>query len=264
MSEDKRVSDVLDDLQRRGLYGFDRSQLELPVSSAAIGKALNRLAANDRVRRIRKGFYVILPVEYSTVGMIPADWFIDDLMRFLGLPYYLGLQSAAALYGAAHQQVQQVQIVTPRQERAIKRPGLSIRFFRKHNFASTPLQSLKGHGGMLPVSSPEGTALDLVRYARCLGGLDAAIAVLAELTESMNPEKLAAAAAAEPEVAQIQRLGWLFDRLDHPPLANALHTALSSRKSLSRAKLDPVGAWGGQSSRNRWRVVENADPQSDL
>jgi predicted transcriptional regulator of viral defense system len=85
-------------------------------------------------------------------------------MRSLGTPYYIGLQSAAALYGAAHQQVQQLQIVTPRQERHIDRPGLSIRFFRKQNFDATPLRSHKGHSGMLPVSTPEATAIDLVRY----------------------------------------------------------------------------------------------------
>ena len=45
-SDDKRVSDLLDDYQRQGLYGFDRSKLDasLPVSTAAVGKALARLA----------------------------------------------------------------------------------------------------------------------------------------------------------------------------------------------------------------------------
>ena len=34
----------------------------------------------------------------------PNDFYIDDLMRFLKREYYIGLFSAAALYGAAHQQ----------------------------------------------------------------------------------------------------------------------------------------------------------------
>ena len=265
-NEEKRVSGLLDDLQRQGRYGFDRMELEklMAVSSATFGKALLRLAAKNRVRRIRRSFHVILPVEYSAVGIIPTDWFLDDLMRFLGLPYYLGLQSAAALYGAAHQQVQQVQVVTPRQERLIQRPGLSIRFFRKLDFAHTPLQSHRGHSGMLPASSPEGTALDLVRSARHIGGLDAVITVLAELAESMNPEKLAAAAAVESELAQVQRLGWLLDQLKQTSLADALHSPLGARSALPRTKLDAAGTWGGYPTQNRWRVVENANPQSDL
>ena len=159
-TDDKRVSEVLDDFQRRGLYGFERSRLQpsLSASPSAIGRTLNRLAAKGRVKRIRRDFHVILPVEFSAQGMIPYDWYLDDLMRSLGTPYYIGLLSAAALHGAAHQQVQQIQIVTPRQERPIERPGLSIRFFRKQDFDSTPLRSHKGHGGMLPVSTPEATA----------------------------------------------------------------------------------------------------------
>ena len=266
MTADKRVSEVIDDFQRRGLYGFERSLLEktLSTSPAAGGKALTRLAAKGRVKRILKDFYAILPVEYSAQGMIPSDWFIDDLMRSLALPYYIGLQSAAALYGAAHQQIQQVQIVTPRQMRAIERPGLSIRFFCKQSFGATPLQSHKGHGGMLPVSSPEATVFDLVRYASQIGGLDAVITILAELVESMAPEKLPAAAARESELAQVQRLGWLLDQLNQSSLADALHAALpTTRAMLPRTRLDPAGEFAGH-ARNRWKIIENAQPQSDL
>ena len=160
ITDDKRVSEILDDFQRRGLYGFERSRLEpsLTTSPASIDRALNRLAAKGRVKRIRRDFHIILPVELSAQGMIPYDWYLGDLMRSLGTPYYIGLQSAAALYGAAHQQVQQLQIVTPRQKRHIERPGLSIRFFRKQNFNATPLRSHKGHSGMLLGSTPEATA----------------------------------------------------------------------------------------------------------
>ena len=265
MTDDKRVSEVLDDFQRRGLYGFERSNLEksLSTSPAAVGKALNRLAAKGRVKRIRRDFHTILPVEYSRQGMIPVDWFLDDLMRSMGLPtYYLGLQSAAALYGAGHQQIQQVQVVIPRQERAIERPGLSVRFFCKQDFDSTPLQSHKGHGGMLPVSTPEATALDLVRYERQIGGLDAVITILAELSESLNPEKLAAA-AAKSELAPIQRLGWLLDELDHSPLADELHATLLTRAPLPRTRLEPSGPLSGDTG-NRWKIIQNATPQSDL
>ena len=265
INDDKRVSEVLDDFKRRGLYGFERSRLQpsLPASPAAIGRALNRLAVKGRVKRIRRDFHVILPVEFSAQGMIPYDWYVDDLMRSLGTPYYIGLLSAAALYGAAHQQVQQLQIVTPRQERPIERPSLSIRFFRKLNFDSTPLRFHKGHGGMLPVSTPEATAIDLVRYSRQIGGPDAVLTILGELAEAMQPAALLTAADAEPESSPLQRLGWLLDRLEHPDLADPLHASIAQRPKLSRTRLDPAEGWQG-SSRNRWKVVENANPQSDL
>jgi len=266
MNADKRVSDLIEDFQRQGLCAFDRSKVEtaLPASNAAVGKALKRLAEKGRVRRIRKGFHAIVPVEYSTQGIPPYDWFIDDLMRSLGLPYYIGLLSAAALHGAAHQQVQQLQIVVPRQERPLALPGLSIRFFRKRDFDTTPLQSRKGHSGMLPVSTPEATALDLVRYARSIGGIDAVLTVLAELAESIHPAKLAATIAAESETAQIQRLGWLLDHLGQTTLADALHAAMPVSKPLPRAALDPSAPRTGPITGNRWRILENTQPEADL
>jgi len=266
MSNEKGVSEVLDDLQRRGLYGFERSQMEesLSVSTEAISKALKRLAEKDRVKRIRKGFHVIVPVEYASQGVPPSDWFIEDLMRSLDQPYYIGLLSAAALHGAAHQQVQQLQIVVPRQELPIEISGLSIRFFRKKDLLATPLQSRKGHSGMLPVSNPEATALDLVRYSRHIGGLDVVLTVLSELAESMSPEKLASAAITESETAHIQRLGWLLDHLGETALADALHAALQTSKSLSRAALDPGAPRTGSITGNRWRIMENTLPEADL
>ncbi|MCB1211813.1 MAG: hypothetical protein KDK97_21005 [Verrucomicrobiales bacterium] len=266
MSDDKRVSDLLDDFQRRGLYGFDRADVEnaLPASSAAVGKALQRLARKGRVKRLRRGFHAIVPVEFATQGLPPYDWFLDDLMRSLDLPYYVGLLSAAALHGAAHQQVQQLQLVVSRQERRLDIPGLSIRFFLKQDLASTPLMQHKGHSGMLPVSTPESTALDLVRYSRHIGGLDAVLTVLSELAEAMNPAGLAAASAAESEFAQIQRLGWLLDLLGQRSLADALHETLPSSKSWSRAALDPGASRTGTASGNRWQILENAQPEADL
>lgn len=171
MNHEKRFSDLLDDFQRRGLYGFERSKVvgALSVSSSAGSKSLSRLAAKGRVKRLRKDFHVIVPVEYTRQGLPPSDWFIEDLMRSLHLPYYIGLLSAARMHGAAHQQVQQLQIIVPKQERPIEVTGLSIRFFKKKDFKATQLVSLKGHSGMLPVSSPEATALDLVRYAHQIG-----------------------------------------------------------------------------------------------
>lgn len=266
MSDERRVSDLLDDFQRRGLYGFERLKAEeaLSVSPAAVAKSLKRLASKRRVKRLRNGFHVIVPVEYSGQGLPPSDWFIEDLMRSLAQPYYIGLLSAAAIHGAAHQQVQQLQIIVPKQERPIEVTGLSIRFFRKKDFASTPLVSRKGHSGMLPVSTPEATALDLVRYARHVGGLDSVLTVISELAESIDPAILASTSAAESEIAYVQRLGWLLDHLGQSTLADAMHAALPNSKSLPRAILDPSAPRVGPVTGNRWRILENTTPQSDL
>jgi len=260
------ASDYLDGLQREGRYGFDRKDLETELSSLplATNKALNRLTKKNRVRKIRKGFLVVIPVEFSSKGMIPPDWFIDDLMRHLGCRYYIGLQSAAAYHGAAHQQIQEFQVVTEKQILPIELPELTIRFFRKLEFDSTETQLIKGHGCMLPVSTPEATALDLVRYANRIGGADSVITILQELAESLDTLRLQAIASKASERAPLQRLGWFLDRISATSLADALYAAITTQRPLPRSKLDPSGPWETQPLKNRWRIVENAQPESDL
>jgi predicted transcriptional regulator of viral defense system len=156
------------------------------------------------------------------------------------------------------------EIIVPRQERPILLPGLSIRFFSKQHFTATPLKSTQGHSGMIPVSTPEATALDLVRYARHIGGLDAVLTVLSELVESMEAAPLAVAASSESETALIQRLGWLLDHLGKSALADTLHAALPTSRPLPRAALDPTAPRTGPITGNRWRILENANPEADL
>jgi predicted transcriptional regulator of viral defense system len=59
-----------------------------------------------------RGFYVIIPPDYSKQGIIPPYLYIDDLMKSLDTPCYVGLLSAAALYGAAHQQPTVYTVIT--------------------------------------------------------------------------------------------------------------------------------------------------------
>ena len=42
--------------------------------------------------------------ENRVAGAPPASWYIDDFMKAIGAPYYVGVLTAAALHGAAHQQ----------------------------------------------------------------------------------------------------------------------------------------------------------------
>ncbi len=256
------LSDYLKSLQQKGIYSFTRSELaeKLSISSGAVSQALYRQVRKGRVLRIRGDFYVIIPVEHAARGVIPIDWFLDALMRRMGSPYYIGLLSAAAFHGAAHQQPQETQIVIPGQEPPIRNDRLRIRFFTHKEFHQIPLTHIKGYAGTLPVSTPEATALDLVKYASRLGGMDAVGPVLVELAEVIRPAEWAQAANAAP-TSCVQRLGWIFDHLELREQADALHTLLMENDPPSRVLLDPGGPATGSSKHNRWRVIENTVPE---
>ena len=117
-------------LQARGRYSFSREEAAEAFGRADLGltKALGRLARNRRIVSPRRGFYVIVPAEFSIPGSPPADWFIDALMRYLQHPYYVGLLTAAAYHGAAHQQPQQFQVVAAASLRPVRVGRVNIVF----------------------------------------------------------------------------------------------------------------------------------------
>ncbi len=196
MSPDKNqtisLSKWVDSKQSQGRYSFTREEalLETGLKDDTLSKAALRLAGERRIARLHSGFYVIVPLEYRSHGITPADWFIADLMAYLRQPYYVGLLSAAAYHGASHQRAQQYHVITNQRTRQVKCHNLILRFFTKAEVMATPRDQIKTSTGMMAISTPEATALDLVAYYRQVGGLDRVLTVLQELGEKMEPGKI--------------------------------------------------------------------------
>lgn len=55
---------------------------------------------------------MIVPPQYALKGIVPPTYYIHELMKAVGKPYYLCLLSAAAFHGAAHQRAMQTQVMT--------------------------------------------------------------------------------------------------------------------------------------------------------
>jgi hypothetical protein len=136
----EEVSAFVDQLQATGTYTFSHANARaaLPTSEIAVDNALRRLKKRSRIVTPRRGFYVIVPTEYITAGSPPPSWFIDDLMGFLGQPYYVGLLSAAAIQGASHQQPMTFQVVTDRPTREGVAGRAHITFHMSGSVAETP------------------------------------------------------------------------------------------------------------------------------
>jgi hypothetical protein len=120
--------------------------------------------------------------------MLPPYLFIDDLMKSLDKPYYVGLLSAAALHGAAHQQPMGYTVITQSPApRSINR--LKIVFFSRQDFLQDGIIQKKTPAGYINVSSPELTALEFFDYIRKFG-INRITTVLQELAEAMKPVPL--------------------------------------------------------------------------
>jgi predicted transcriptional regulator of viral defense system len=261
----KDLPDFVDHIQSQGRYSFSKADAEVATSSnsGALRKALWRLEDKKRIRMARRGFYLIVPLEYSQSGIIPAEWFIADLMKYLEQPYYVGLLSAAAIHGASHQQPQEFHVVVPRTERDIRIEGLQIRFFKKAGMNSSPTEEAKTPTGYMHTSDPAVTAIDLVAYAGRVGGLDRVLTVLQELSEKITPNMLIEASNREKNLSHLQRLGWLLEKAQRSDLAAKLADWIS-KKEPNRTPLDPALPRKGFPRDSRWNVVMNTHVEGEL
>lgn len=254
----------------RGVFSADEAQKEVGISRGAFLDAAERLQRRGQLIRPRRGFYVVVPPQHATTGAPPPEWYIDALMRHEKRPYYVGLLAAAAAHGASHQAVMEFQVITDKLLPDIEAGRTRLVFSYRKDMAavSSGIDDSKTQSGYMKLSSPELTALDLVRYPHSGAGLDNIATVISELAERLLPEKLASLSGAF-EKAVVQRLGHLLGRLGHPQIAEPMFAALSVRGPLPWVELDPKQAGDPDLSPppserdERWRVIVRRPPEID-
>jgi predicted transcriptional regulator of viral defense system len=254
----------VDALQARGRYTFTLTEAIKADEHSAVAReaALRRLKQKGRIASPRRGFYVIVPVEYREAGCPPASWFIEDLMKFLGQPYYVGILSAAAIHGAAHQQPMLFQCVTDRPTRPARAGRSRIGFHKGHHVEQAPVIDIQTETGTMRVSTPEVTAFDLVRFAPAAGHIGNVVTVLGELAERIDPQRLAELVEMYA-VSDVQRLGYLLERLGKKRLVDPLAERLRGRR-YRPILLAPGQAKNDSPMDPRWRVFPNEEVEVEF
>ena len=100
---------------KRGQLTFSRQKLVADfahLSEQTVKNNLRLLIKKGLIFPVFKGFYSVIPVDYALMGIVPPEFYIDDLMKYLNRPYYVSLLNAAAFYGAAHQKPQTFSVIT--------------------------------------------------------------------------------------------------------------------------------------------------------
>ena len=114
----------------RAFFSRDEAVRDLGSSPGAFLDAAERLQRRGHLVNVRQGFYVVVPPQFLSWGAPPPSWYIDDLMRYEGRPYYVGLLRAAELHGASHQAVMEFQVVTgdgiPTGKRLVEHPDIGL------------------------------------------------------------------------------------------------------------------------------------------
>jgi len=234
------------------------------TSDAAVAAALDRAEADRIIASPVRGFHVVLPLEDRGTGTPSWRLFLDPLMAHLGLPYYVGILTAASIHGASGQAAQVVQVVTPHPRRPARAGRLKIEFVVRGTAARAPVELRTTPSGRMRVATPELVALDLVRYPGKAAGWGNVATVLRDLAPSLRRAGMRAALAVEPTAPELQRLGHLLERAGAEPVLPELVAGLATRR-VGWVPLIPgeTGDSGTLSRDERWHVMVNAEPEAD-
>lgn len=243
---------------RRGEISFTLAEVVAHTGLSVIAARHQLLRLGPRVVRVapRQPFFLAVSPEHQLIGAPPVTWWLDAYFQWLRHPYYLALQSAAAEYGSRAQALQAVQVVTDVARRTLELGRIRVVFHVKGRVSATPVQPLANAYAPLRVSTPAATVIDLVRYAAVIGGMERATETLAPLLSQMTSAALAAALDAEPEVATLQRLGYVLETLGHGAFANKVHRRLP--RKLNRVRLAPGPSRPGSEYVGRWALLANS------
>lgn len=246
----------------RSCFSFSDLQQKVDSDPVALKAALRRLLKKGNIVMPLRGFYVIVAPEYQSLGCLPAEQFIPELMTHLGEPYYAGLLSAAVYHGAAHHRPQVFQVVVNKPRRSIRCGKVKVDFVARKNAQEVPVQPRNTPTGVIQLSTPEATAFDLVGYGKQCGGLDNVATILAELSEKLDANKLVEIAEKSP-ISWAQRLGYLLNVVDAGAVSECLSLYIKARKPV-RTPLLPSAEIKGARTDNLWKVFVNTEVESDF
>ncbi len=262
----KHTSDFLRTVRSNGRYAFTIDELVnvIPKPIRNIRKDLDRLKEKGEIVNIRRGFYTILPPEYQNMGVIPVDFYIDELMKYISKIYYVGLYSAAMYHGAAHQQPQEFYVIAQSPKpRKIKSDDFLINFSEKKNFPLYGIEEKKTETGYFKISNKELTFLDLIYFEQSIGGYSRIVTILEELTESLNLIKMRDVVKNDFPISTFQRAGFIAENiLNNNKLAAIFETKLAKLKPKT-VLLKSSGQQVGDRD-DKWKVLINTQIDSDI
>ncbi len=244
--------------------------LALNLSGAAAKAGLYRLKRDGKLISPFRGLYVIVPPEHKSYGSIPAEELIPILMKHINAEYYVALLSAAAFYGASHQKPMVFQVITNKRiKHSLKFGQVHIKLIHKKSLTDLHGKDFVVSTGYLKVATPELISIDLLKFPKHAGGMNNIATVLSELIENINVHTLIELAEKISEPYQLQRLGYIIEKVDvmdddiKRNIIEVLAEYVSSNVKSYTPLASSISRIGYPRCR-KWKIIENSDFESDL
>jgi predicted transcriptional regulator of viral defense system len=254
-----------EDLLSKGELIFSKPEVlsTFKISDTAFRSNIKRMVADKKIIFLKNGYYLIIPIEFRQLSIVPPELFIDDLMMSLNIKYYVCLLSAASFYEATHQASQVFQVMVNRPIKPINLGKIQIVFYVNKNLKNISTKSIKTDRGTLEVSSPESTLLDLLKYFHQSGNLNHIATIMIEMIEALNYKNVADILEYYP-LLSVQRLGYLSEKFGYLKLENVIYKYLQIQKPKLYSLLMP-GEYNKNDYRNKkWHLIINIEIESDL
>lgn len=245
---------------KNGLITVEAAATALQLAPPAASARLSRLTRSGWARRVRRGLYLILPLEAEPGEKVTTEdpWV---LARELFTPCYVGGWSAGEHWGLTEQLFRSTLVVTaaPTRRKSATFLGNDFRLFRVR-----PARLFDGvvtvwrGSERVQVSGAERTLIDGLGTPEICGGTRHLAQMLREYQESDKKDfaRLLAVARKSASGAAWKRLGYLAEILF--PGDDELPSAARRHLSAGNARLDPAVRKRGRLVK-RWRLWVNVD-----
>ena len=210
-----KTADIVSQLLSNGITAVTSEELSilLGVPKNQTRQRLAPLVKRHEIISPCRGFWVPIPYEYRQWGAPEAIYYVDKMMRYLNIEYYVGWMSAAAILGATHHASQVFQVATSRHFRNKVVGRSNFKFFQRSNVGVLPTFRHITQTGTVSVSTRAATMLSVTNDLTNASGLDNAANIVIELSDTDGSiiADIAACAGFFP-ISALRRLGWILER----------------------------------------------------
>ena len=242
---------------RGGLVSVARAAEALGLPRRATTLRLTRLARAGWLRRVRRGLYLLLPLEARSerAATVEDPWI---LAGELFAPCYVGGWSAAEHWGLTEQIFRSIFVVTaaPIRRRAETIAGADFRLVRTNSRRVKAAKAVWRGTERVSVSDREQTLADGLASPGWVGGVRHLADMLTTYRASpeWNPSRLVESVRAVGMGSALKRLGYLAETLW--PDETAMPAAARKKLSAGLVSLDPAVRAPGRINK-RWGLRVN-------
>lgn len=223
----------------------------LDEKNSSVNKLLHDMADNKWLFRIKRGTYLILPLEAGIESKFTEHEFI--VASSLISPYYISYWSALNYYGLTEQVSKTIFIATTKRKQEREIMGLTFKFITLNKTKFFGFKTIQINNHPVNIAEKEKAIIDSLDQPRNCGGIVEVIKAIDEAKDELDLDKLIIYAKKMKNSAILNRLGYILE---------LLKVKAKIKPGKFYVFLDPLTQKKGTYCQ-KWKIIENL-PKEEL